>query len=483
MTKKNRNIKWRWILVAAALVLLTVVGVAGYLIRDMGYRLTGYAAKQACSLVFVSQQPLEDVLVELREDNPYIRYVDVQINQQPAGVTASISGWFEQSAIYRSPVGATIVIPDYDQAIANFPLPDFPLEAADTANRSAFVPIGAADVNLLNQIDIPVLARAFKYAFTEPNNGSSHRRTRAAIVVWHDHVIAEKYHPDFGPDSLLLGWSMSKSVLNLMIGRRIYLGGNLSLASTGLREEWLKDNRKDISLEQLLRMESGLHFEETYSPMADVLTMLYRTPDMGSYAASFGRKDSSNKKHWQYSSGTTNIISQMLRRSFGSDKEYVRFIWQDFLLPLGIRTAQLEFDASGTWVGSSYMYATARDWAKIGKLVLDNGEWEGKQFLPADWIRQTATPTASYRENPTTGDPPGRSYGMHWWLNRKDANGRNWMPSIPEDTIVAWGHFGQYVVVIPSRQLIAVRLGLSKGPEGWDLEKFLKSVLLSLPVN
>ena len=477
-TRISRN--RRWTISAVALVAVIGLSVAGYFIYDMGYRLTGYVAKQTCSLVFVTQQPLETVLAELQEDNPFIRYVDVELNLQEPGTLASIAGWFESIAIYRSPVGATLVFPEYETAIMNFPLPKIPEPSSPDSNKTAFVPLGAADVNLLNRINRPALAGALKYAFAEPDDGESHRRTRAIVVVWKDHVIAEKYHPDFGPDSLLLGWSMSKSITNLLIGRRIQQGGDLSLAATGLRPEWLKDDRRSISLEDLLRMQSGLEFDETYSPLADVLTMLYRRADMGSFAASFDRV-SASAPVWSYSSGTSNILSQQLRRSFDNDRDYVQFVWDDFLLPLDIRTAQLEFDASGTWVGSSYTYATALDWARIGKLVLDNGRWEGQQLLPADWIARSATPTASYRANPKTGDPPGKSYGMHWWLNRRGADGKNWLPSVPEDAIIAWGHFGQYVVVIPSRELIIVRLGLSRGPTGWDLDAFLGPILEALP--
>ena len=373
--------------------------------------------------------------------------------------------------------------PGYEKAILSFPLPDLSSESVEGNTEKAFVPMGRADVNLLDQVKGDLLKEAFAYAFDEPNEADSHRRTRAAMVVWNNHVIAEKYHPDFGPNSLLLGWSMSKSITNLLIGRRIFQGGDMSLPATGLRKEWLHDDRKSITLEQLLRMESGLDFEETYSPLASVLTMLYRKPDMGTYAASFKKEPFGGQATWYYSSGTSNILSQQLRRSFKDEREYVQFLWHDFLLPLGIRSAQLEFDASGTWVGSSYMYATVRDWARIGKLVIDNGKWAGQQFLPLDWIATSILPTASYRENPETGDPPGLSYGMHWWLNRKDAKGRNWMPSVPEDAIIASGHFGQYVVVIPSRQLIVVRLGLSKGPRGWDLEQFLEPILAATPIG
>ena len=483
MEEKRGFTSRRRFLGIAAIVLLVILAIAGRFIGDMGYRLTSYAAKQACSLVFVTGQPLEDVLGELQEDNPFIKYVDVKIRNQDNEAIATIAGLFRKRAVYRPPLGATLMYPGYEKAIRNFPRPDLSSVAESVTDIKAFVPMGSADVNLLNRINLPQLKKAFTYAFDEPDDPESHRRTRAAMVLWNDHIIAEKYHPDFGPDSLLLGWSMSKSVTNLLIGRRIHQGGNLSLSATGLRKEWLHDDRRSITLEQLLRMESGLYFEETYSPLASVLTMLYRKPDMGTYAASFKKEANTGQASWYYSSGTSNILNQQLRRSFKDNQAYVHFLWLEFLLPLGIRTAQLEFDASGTWVGSSYMYATARGWARIGKLVLNNGKWDGQQFLPVDWIEKSAIPTASYRENSESGDPPGMSYGMHWWLNRKDKKGRNWMPSVPEDAVIASGHFGQYVVTIPSRQLIIVRLGLSKGPKGWDLEQFLIPILAATHGN
>lgn len=306
-------------------------------------------------------------------------------------------------------------------------------------------------------------------------------RTRAILVIWNDQIIAEQYAPGFSAESLLLGWSMAKSVLNLAIGRRVQQGA-MSLDATSLRPEWLADERRPISVRQLLRMESGLKFDEPYSPFADSIRMLYREPDMAAFAASSERETQSvDPPRYYYSSGTTNILSAVLRDSFASDTDYMEFLWKDFLGQLGIHDAQLEFDASGTWVASSYLYATARDWARFGKLVLDDGVWQGSRLLPEGWIEESTTPTESYHANLETGDPPGASYGMHWWLNRRDSDGKQWMESVPEDAVTAWGHFGQFLTVVPSRRLIVVRLGLSRGAEGWNHDRFMGAVLSSLP--
>ena len=470
----------RLAIVIVGYLLIAGLAAAGYVVQDLGYRATGYTAKQACSLVNFTGQPLDVVLSELQEDNPLIQYVDVEWNPTDGTVHAGFFGLFLNTAKYRPPLGAVLVYPGYEAAIEAFPRPDVRERAAPSRTSEPFLSLKASDDSMLSRVDKPALARALAYAFGEPADGESTRRTRALLVIWHNRVIAEQYHPDAKADSLFLGWSMSKSILSLAIGRRIHQGV-MSLEASELRSEWLQDHRRSIRLEQLLRMESGLKFSETYSPFSDVLTMLYRRPDMGGYAASFEREAPAGGSPWLYSSGTTNILSHQLRRSFDHDTAYVQFLWDELLLPIGIHTAQLEFDASGTWVASSYVYATARDWARFGKWILDDGLWEGRRLLPVGWIQQSMTPTPSYRASEATGDPPGASYGMQWWLNRKNAEGVNWMPLVPGDMITAWGHFHQYMTVIPSRQLIVVRLGLSKGPAGWDYERFLSLLLSALP--
>jgi len=468
------------VVIVASLVAACLAG-AGYILRDLGYRVTGYTAKQACSFVNVTGQPLDAVLGELQEDNPLVKYSEVVWNPDTGAVHASLLGLFRNTAVYRPPLGAVLVYPGYEAAIDAFPRPNISTTDIRSGHPGPFISTDAAADALPVRVDPSAMAKALAYAFSEPSGGAATRRTRALLVIWRGNILAERYHPDFNRNSLLLGWSMSKSILSLAIGRRIHQGA-MSLEATELRPEWLQDDRRTISLEQLLRMESGLKFSETYSPFSDVLTMLYRRPDMGKYAASFKRGTAADgASPWSYASGTTNILSDQLRRSFDNDTEYVRFLWRDVLLPIGIRTAQLEFDAGGTWVASSYVYATARDWARFGKLVLDDGRWEGRRLLPKGWIQKSMTPTAGYRSNEAAGDPPGLGYGMQWWLNRKNAAGENWMPSIPEDMITAWGHFHQHMTVIPSRQLIVVRLGLSKGPDGWDYERFLSLLLSALP--
>jgi len=370
-------------------LLIAGLAAAGYVVRDMGYRVTGYTAKQACSFVNVTGQSLAAVLSELQEDNPLVKYADVEWVPDTGTVHATVFGLFRNTAVYRPPLGAVLVYPGYESAIDAFPLPRLSVGRSDSGTM--FPQSRLESSGGLAHVDRPALAKALEYAFNEPSGGDSTRRTRALMIMWHNQIVAERYHPDFNADSLLLGWSMSKSILSLAIGRRVFQGG-MSLGATDLRPEWAQDDRRYISLEQLLRMESGLKFTETYSPFSDVLTMLYRRPDMGGYAASFKcEATATGVRPWLYSSGTTNILSELLRRSFQNDSDYVQFLWDDLLLPIGIRTAQLEFDASGTWVASSYVYATARDWARFGRLVLDDGIWEGRRLLQSGWINKSTT--------------------------------------------------------------------------------------------
>ncbi|MCP3965788.1 MAG: serine hydrolase [Lentisphaerae bacterium] len=458
-----------------ASILVCAVIIIYFIASYPGYRMTGWAAKQACSLINITGQSLSQVKAELIEENKLFKLVSLKWNPETGAVRASVFGLFPNKAIYRPPLGAVLIFPGYENKIKSFPKPELHLSSAE--NRSCYpfkndhkVPVG---------VDKSKLKKVLTYAFEGSLSAKKLVCTRAVLVMWKNQVIAEQYAPGFSRKSLFISWSMAKSVLNLAIGRRVYQGA-MSLNATGLFPVWSNDKRNSISLEQLLRMESGLRWYEPYTLTSDVVTMLCRKPDMGNYAASFKRTEDNPPAHFYYSSGTSNILSLLLRRSFSSDRDYVNFLWNDFLLPLGISDAQLEFDASGTWIGATYFYATARDWARLGQFVLNDGVLNGHRLIPEGWIKRTIKPTLSYHSSTITNDPLGMSYGMHWWINKKNDKNENWMNDVPNDAIIAWGHYGQYLMIIPSRRLIIVRLGQEK-ENSWDENHFVRLILAALP--
>jgi len=277
---------------------------------------------------------------------------------------------------------------------------------------------------------------------------------------------------------------MTKSVLATLIARRIGEGA-LSLSQSGLAAEWNyteNDERSAITIDQLLRASSGLYFDERYGAHNGNPYMLFHEPSTAHFAAEqplIYERDT----YWYYSSGTTNLLSRVLRQSFGNDsdeaawQQYWQYPRRALFDELGMSTAVMERDASGIFVGSSFMYATARDWARFGLLYAQDGIWQNRRLLPDWWL--------SYATKPTKNS--FGQYGAQFWLNaaanQNETHSRIVCrhPRIPADAFMARGYEEQSVVVIPSRQLIVVRLGCTRPDSAWDLEEFLVRVLNCLP--
>jgi len=268
---------------------------------------------------------------------------------------------------------------------------------------------------------------------------------------------------------------MAKSVTNALVG--ILVGqGKLSLEEPASVPEWShpSDPRHSITLDQLLRMSSGLEFGEGYgASTSDVAIMLFNSRDMAAFAAS-KPLEAEPDSVWHYSSGTTNIICRMMRDAVGGPhQEYLEFPRRALSDRIGMRSAVFEPDASGTLVGSSHVYASPRDWARFGLLYLQDGVWQGERILPEGWVAYSSTPS------PTA---PLGQYGAHFYTNPANAarkTDRTW-PDLPE-FYYASGLEGQKVVIIPSHNLVVVRLGYTENPEAWDMGALIGDVLEAVP--
>lgn len=215
-------------------------------------------------------------------------------------------------------------------------------------------------------------------------------------------------------------------------------------------------------------MRSGLGFAENYGvPWSDVLHLLYRSHDGAGYAAS-RPLDAAPGTSWQYSSGTTNILSAIVRRTVG-EAQYRDWPRRVLFDPIGMTSAVMEPDGSGTFIGSSYMLATARDWARFGRLCLENGRCGDCVILSEKWIRFSTTPTPQ--------SPDGR-YGAHWWLKLNSEMGGDSMSAqqIAPGAFFAVGHEGQTLSVIPSKRLVVVRLGASIHIDAWNQAAFIAAI-------
>jgi CubicO group peptidase (beta-lactamase class C family) len=264
---------------------------------------------------------------------------------------------------------------------------------------------------------------------------------------------------------------MTKSVMGALIG--ILVGeGRLTLSDRNLCGEWrAPDPRSEITVEDLLRMRSGLEFSEVYADLSsDVIEMLFNRCDVFAYAASRPLRSQPGTV-WSYSSGTTNILSGLARRVIG-DASYAGWPRRALFGPIGMTSAVMEADASGTFIASSFMLATARDWTRFGQLFLQDGVWSGQRILPEGWVQFSTAPT----------EQASGMYGAHWWLRLQPELGGDTPEArrIPPDAFFALGHEGQTLTVIPSRQLVVVRLGLSIYVDAWNHARFLADVLEAL---
>ena len=270
--------------------------------------------------------------------------------------------------------------------------------------------------------------------------------TLAEVVVHGGEVVHETYGPDTGPDTTLISWSTGKSVTHALVGIAVR-EGLLDLDAPAPVPEWAGDDRQAITLRQLLHMTSGLRFVEDYvdDSISHCIDMLFGAgqADVAAYAAALPL-DHPPDSVFNYSSGTTNIVSRIVGQAVGGGEAAMRaFMEAELFGPLGMTSADPRFDAAGTFIGSSFLYCTARDFARFGQLYLADGVWEGRRILPEGWVDFARTPA------PAPVDEEF-GYGAHWWL---------WDRHGFPGTYAAHGYEGQYIIVRPDRDVVVVRLG------------------------
>ncbi len=310
-----------------------------------------------------------------------------------------------------------------------------------------------------------LVLRAFGEA-RDPQLGDTH----ALVAIHRGRLVAEHYAEDFGPDVTCPSWSKAKSITHALVG--ILVGdGKIDIHRPAAVPEWQEtgDSRRAITLDLLLRMSSGLQFVEEYLPEkpSDVIEMLFGKgkDDVAHFAASFPLAHAQGS-FWSYSSGTSNIVSRAASIAAGArGGEFEAFMRRRLFEPLGMKTATPKFDAVGNFIGSSYCFASPRDFARFGLLYLRDGIWEGHRLLPEGWVDYARTPTW---QQPTE---QGR-YGAHFWL---DVAGPG--------SFSANGYQGQFTVMVPERDLVLVRHGVTDAALMQNVKDWLRAVAESFPTG
>ena len=433
--------------IAGALLLAAVLGGCIYLNSLMPI-ITGYAAKNLASDVFVSgREPADVEALDLHFS--FIKFTRNRVDYENRTVTSRFL-WSKSTALYRDGYGVTLL--RGRKAMERLKAQAFPL------------PPEASGPGTLQPGDSAVAARLEPVAKALVDD-HAYNGTPFAFIVLHDGaIVAERYRQGITADTRLLSWSMGKSFTNALVG--LMAGdGLVDIHAPMDIPEWQGDGRAAITLSDLMQMQSGLEWNENYGNRSDVNLMLHREEDMGLFALSKPLMAKPGT-HWYYSSGSTNIVMRYLRGKFASDAAFLAYLRSRLFEPLGIRNACFEPDMSGTPVGSSYLYVTARDYARFGQLYLDDGLAGPARILPEGWVDYTRTPASASQGG----------YGAFFWLNRNRT-----CPDAPADMFSCQGHDGQEIYIIPSKKLVVVVLGYSPKPDRViDFNALLRDIIAQL---
>lgn len=315
--------------------------------------------------------------------------------------------------------------------------------------------------------DTVELNRLLDRAFSNPEDMG---QTHALLAVQNGAIVAERYNEGFSASDTYPSWSKAKSITHALIGILVR-DGKLDIHAPANVPGWQSDDdaRRALTLDHLLRMSSGLNWAEDYvdAGVSNVIEMLFGegSKDVAAYAEA-RELEHAPGSHWLYSSGTSNIVSRIAARTLGkSGEDFQAFMFDELFNPIGIKSAQPKFDAAGTFVGSSFCFCTARDFARFGYLYLRDGVWDGRRILPDSWVDYARTPT------PQPEDCEDLGYGAHWWLG-----------ICGPGSFSANGYEGQFTIVIPQKDLIIVRHGKSLDEPGEEVKRWLAKVADCFPL-
>lgn len=420
-----------------------------------------YSAKIVCSNVFIAKRDPQEVLaVDVQAPgHPLLRLMRVSVDAESKVVRAGLFGFIGNGiAVYRPGTGCASV-PDGDIAQATTHQFAAKMSGAESAKQPWPLGEGAETKGAIQQI-----------LNTETLAGTG---MRGIVVIHQGKLIAERYAEGFTRETPLLGWSMTKSVTAAIVGMQIK-DEKLKLDHAGWWPSTTPaDGRDKIAVADLLAMSSGLRFNEGYGDVSDVTRMLYLEPDMAAYVRAQPLEHPIGTV-WNYSSGTTVLLSSIWQKAASADS--LSLPQRRLFAPLGMHSALIEADARGNLVGSSYMYATAQDWARFGQFLLQDGQWKGQRLLPEGFVAMMT------KVAPASRGAYGQGQVWRWGPSGDSPEDKS--PdtafSLPPDTFWMLGHDGQSVAIVPSKQLVIVRLGLTPSHLHYKPQALLAAVIKAI---
>lgn len=442
--------RYLWLLIPLVIILAYQL-----FLKPLLPTVNGYAAKNLCSCVFVAGLDEERVRSEDLGFFP-ISLASARVNYETRSSSASLMGLGKREAIYRPGLGC-VLINELDKS--EWSGQSFQCEYTPSDTLLNWFEL-IDSVAVLDERQQGKLEDAVERAFIE-DDPEKQKNTRAVVVLHRGHLVAEKYANGITKDSRLLGWSMTKSLTSTMAGLLVR-DEKWSLDTPLPIEDWKGTSKEGITLKHALQMNTGLHFTEQYGKKSTANTMLWESDSMGDYSWNQVLEHEPGKV-WYYSSGTTNIIAAVMKEYFESDDAYLTYLHREVFEKIGAYSFFIEPDASGAFVGSSFGWATARDWARAGQLYLNDGSWNGEQILPKEWV--------DFVQVPVEGSD--HSYGGQFWLSGR-------YPGLPADAYMMSGFHGQVVMIIPSQDLVIVRLGLTYKTGDFDFVEFINDIVTAI---
>lgn len=416
---------------------------------------THFTSHQLCSATFVAGLEPEQFYREAIAPKiaPIGRLIRHEVDRQHQEVRASLFGFLASRAVYEAGYGCRVRHDDGSSWGDGIVEPD-------PASAPMLAPIAGDNVVTPQSAG---LRQALDNVFAEPTT-KLHRWTKAVVIVHHGRVIAERYASEIGPSTPLIGWSMTKSMTNALLGILVR-EGKLDINAPAPVAGWASpdDPRHGITVDQLLRMVSGLKcgqsLHSSWSAMFDADTQMeFDRADQAAFAQSASLRAAPGTE-WQYTNCNYVLLSHIVFDAAGGSAALARqFMQRELFGPLGMEHATLEFDSAGTPLGDIHLWATARDWARLGLLYLYDGVLaNGQRLLPEGWVDYSA------RLTPQSND---HGYGAGFWTLRGNSNAAmaRIAAGIPGDSLMAIGSQGQYTIVIPSEDLVIVKIGWAQTP-------------------